>query len=484
MSMFEALSCRARRGRGISRGTGSTGAALAALAIALSPAAPAIALPTAPGLFCATYAESPLCRGSLPACALCHSAPPELHPFGQAVNGALMPATRPLPPDQFAAGLAGALRAIEAQDADGDGTSNLDEIRGGTFPGNADSKPTVQACPPDKRNPAYDVCFYDRAYVFKKVHLDFCARSPTAADMRRFRALSLAEQEAAIHAQLDTCLASEAWLAKDGIVWSMAHPKVKPIQAIKSGTGAGQIPLGDYDDDYALFVWAHTGDRDVRRLLTAQTFAERRGGSGGRGTNYVEQAEMPGAQSVEASRRAGMITTKWFLVLNVMFTPLPRTAAAQAYRAYLGLDIGKLEGIQPVANEPVDYDRKGVRDPACSGCHSTLDPLTYPFAKYDGLNRFPFGTYVSNRQRSVPETGVIFGQPVADLVEWAQVASNSEAFAKSVVNDYWHLLFGAGPRPEELGEFEQLWRGLMTTHQYRVQRMLHALVSTEAYGVP
>lgn len=37
-----------------------------------------------------------------------------------------------------------------------------------------------------------------------------------------------------------------------------------------------------------------------------------------------------------------MLTTRWFLAKNTMVTPIPRTTAAQAYRAYLGYDIAKM----------------------------------------------------------------------------------------------------------------------------------------------
>ena len=38
--------------------------------------------------------------------------------------------------------------------------------------------------------------------------------------------------------------------------------------------------------------------------------------------------------------------------------------------------------------------------------------------------------------------------------------------------------------PFENEEFVQLWTDFKTVHNYRVERMLHALVRTEAYGVP
>ncbi len=64
------------------------------------------------------------------------------------------------------------------------------------------------------------------------------------------------------------------------------------------------------------------------------------------------------------------------------------------------------------------------------------------------------------------------------------MAANSDAFARAIVLDYWQVLMGEKPRPKEQAEFEKLWKNLKTTHQYGVERMLHELIDTEAYGVP
>ena len=40
------------------------------------------------------------------------------------------------------------------------------------------------------------------------------------------------------------------------------------------------------------------------------------------------------------------------------------------------------------------------------------------------------------------------------------------------------------PRPDEAAEFAELWGRFKTVHAYGVDRMLHDLVATEAYGVP
>ena len=83
-----------------------------------------------------------------------------------------------------------------------------------------------------------------------------------------------------------------------------------------------------------------------------------------------------------------------------------------------------------------------------------------------------------------PESGVLFGEPVADLVEWAAVAADSEAFRRATVRDYWRLLFHEEPRVTEQGDFGQLVADFGEVHNYRVERMLHALIDTEAYGAP
>ena len=460
------------------------------------------ARPIAPPVFCETYPDSPTCAAGIADCSVCHTVPPARHRFGQAVEEALLSIQpRPWSDAVFTGALPAALRSIQADDTDGDGFSNLDEINAGTFPHEATSFPADEGCPGEGNpNGGYDVCNYDQDYVYRKVLIDFCGRPATFSELREFS--EAADPTAEIHRTLDACLDSNFWIGRDGALYRIAHRKIRPVQSIKSGRDEGGVPLGDYDDDYRLFVYTQIDNRDARELLTATYFVE--------ATNdeppvYATFDRNPladiiargagVAQLVDSNRRAGLLTTRWNLVLNTMFTPIPRTTAAQAYRAYLGLDIAKMEGLYEVAGEPVDYDRKGVTAAACAGCHTTLDPLSYPFTTYAGFNGgIPF-TYSPGRMQSMaqgrddplrntPEAGVVFGQPVANLLEWAQVAANSEAFAKALTADYWRYLMGEPPRPVELAEFEKLWRDLMTEHGYGVERMLHALIDTEAYGVP
>ena len=95
-----------------------------------------------------------------------------------------------------------------------------------------------------------------------------------------------------------------------------------------------------------------------------------------------------------------------------------------------------------------------------------------------------FNTVDGARIREVPEAGFLFGQPVADLVEWAQVGANSEQFRRATVRDYWRILVGADPNDDTADEFDRLVSDFGDVHLYQVERMLHALVQTEAYGAP
>lgn len=451
----------------------------------------AFALPPGPAVVCEVWPDAAPCASGLPDCTTCHIAPPARNVFGASVEAVLAPDEgRPLSPDVFAEALPAALAAVADEDADGDGASNVAEILAGTSPGDPAEAPLSGGdCTGPNINPDWDVCGYDPAYAFRRVYLDVCGRSPSYADLQAFREEGREAQMAWIADALDACLDTPFWLGRDGALWRLAHAKIRPLEAIKSGAGGGPVPLADYDHDYALFAYISSDDRDARLLLTADFHVELTGA----GTYRVADH---GDERLEDERRAGLITTRWFFVINTMFTPLPRTTAAQAYRAYLGLDIARSEGlVAPADVELVDYDDKGVTAPTCAACHTTLDPLAYPFSRYRGIGGGRTGTYQANRMNSfgpaegsrigeVPEAGYLFGEPVADLVEWSQRAVDSDAFAQATVRDYWRLLVGHPPTPDEQGEFDALWRAFRTTHEYRVERMLHDLVRTEAYGAP
>ena len=477
--------------------------AVGALGAVLLFSPPGGAQPPGPATFCDVYPDAPACAGGDVACATCHVVAPGLNPYGEDVSAAMLPGEpRPLSAEVFEAALPDALAAVEGLDSDGDGATNLAELEGGSNPADATSLPASPDCVDDDDN-GWDLCAHDPGYAYKKVMLDVCGRSPTLSERQAF--LASADLHDALHDTLDTCLDSEFWRGIGGRVWNLGNRKIGPLQAVKSGKDVGPIPLADYDDDYAYFVWTQTDDRDIRLELTGQTFVAARL-DGGK-TVYEEWDRTPNEdydlrgydryQAVRKSRRAGLLTHRWFLMVNTMFTAIPRTTAAQAYRAFLGYEISKLEGLYPVEGEPLDYDSKGVTAEACAVCHSTLDPLAYPFSRYEGIgggNADQY-SYASDRMRGfvdtdgayvaeTPEAGMLFGQPVADLLEWAQVAANSEAFRRATVLDYWKLLLGEAPRASEQAEFKALVDGLPGEFGWQVEPMLHALIDTEAYGAP
>lgn len=464
--------------------------------------APAGAQPPAPGAYCDVYPAAPACAAGSVACTTCHTVAPSLNVYGSDVAEHLaVGEERPLSTETFLAGLPEALAAVEGLDSDGDSYANLDEILSGSTQSSATSIP-ASACV-DEDEDGWELCGYDVRYAHKKVMLNFCGRSPTLAEREAFEAS--ADPVAELHDTLNVCLDSEHWRGIGGRVWNLANRKIKPLQAIKAGKDQGPIPLADYEDDYAYFVWSQTDDRDVRTVLTGQTFVSATYNEGV--TTYEEWDRSPSKdydvrgydryQAVRKDRRAGLLTHRWFLMSNTMFTAIPRTTAAQAYRSFLGYDIARLEGLYDVAGEPADYDSKGVAIAECAVCHSTLDALSYPFSRYEGIGGGDYFAepYSYNPDRmdgfvatdgvrvaETPESGWLFGQPVADLVEWADVAANSAAFRDATVMDYWKMLFGEPPRATEQAEFVMLSDGL--ADHWNVEQMLHELIDTEAYGAP
>ncbi|WP_430384192.1 hypothetical protein [Archangium violaceum] len=448
-------------------------------------------------MFCTTYPSAPACTGQQPSCTYCHVAPPQRNAFGAGLEPHLAPgAPRPLSDTDFAFALPTALRAVEEVDADGDGVPNLVEIQRGTLPADANSVPVDTGGCSAGTNPQYDVCRYDTRFAYRRVLLDFCGQSPTYEQLKEFAALSVEEQRARLDAELDRCTQTAFWRGKDGQLWKLAHPKIRPVGSLKYGEDEGTILIADYYEDYALYTYSQIDDHDARDVMTAKYFVH---WSKKDPTRYTRATEPMSPLYVrQEEHRAGNLTSSWSLTYFVMFTALPRNAASQAYRAYLGYDIARQEGLYSIPNEPRDYDAKGVAEPACAACHATLDPLSYPFRNYQGISLTDIpssANYIPNRLETyfsdvapnitqTPEAGYILGQPVNNLVEWAHVGANSDAFAIAAVTDYWKLLIGHAPTAEENAEFVAIWQRFKGTHQYRVQRMLHDLIRTEAYGAP
>jgi hypothetical protein len=450
---------------------------------------PAEARTVAPELFCEAVPDAAMCweAGAAP-CAVCHTQQPALDPYGEDVRGALLEIANATDVAAFQEHLADALAAVATIDSDGDGVTNEEEISLGSYPGDPASQPGAAECP-DEPIGWLHVCSYDARFAFLRVWQDFCGTRPDSDSLAIFDAADDESRRALVHEALDDCLATEFWMGRDGQVWKLAHRKVRPIVEIRG--------FAEFDYDYGLFAYAHLDHHDVRDVLTASYIVEP-SPAGTVPTTYTRFDGPLPSQPLEPARRAGMLTSAWSLLYNTMFTAIPRNAAAQAYRAHLDLDIAQLEGLEASAPVPVDYDGAGIAAPACATCHSTLDPLSYPFTRYNGLQD-PLYAYDPGRMvefatalgkpelASVPEAGRVLGQDVENLLEWASVAASSDDYFRAVAADYWKLLVGAEPSPDQgaiYADYEVVWSSLAADPEHSVFTMLHGLVDTEAYGAP
>ncbi|WP_434420156.1 DUF1585 domain-containing protein [Nannocystis pusilla] len=451
------------------------------------------ARPTGPRAFCETYADAPECMGRSITCNKCHlsTQPVAWNAYGGAVFAALKGA-------EFDANIASALRSVEDEDSDGDGLSNREEIELGTDPGDPLSQWMPRPTPEGAENPSYAIGEYDPAFAYKRVHLLFCGASPSYEQTKKFSELDGGAQLAAIHDALSECLESDFWI--DEALASLAHPKIRPVKALGPDTdvliSGYKITLADYQWDYRLWQYLLSGDRDARELLTAQYHVNRDdAGNWKKVDGIISNPPMGfgGGQLLAPEHRAGMLTTQWNLLLNIMFAAVPRVAAGHAYREYLGLDLSLNQGIKPVPGEPLDIDAKGVDAAACAQCHSTLDPLSYAFAYYEGIdlkNLNRTGTYRLERpaeripgwDEAQPEF-VVLDKKVDSLVDLAREMSQSREFQRNLASVFFVYAIGHEPMPDELEEFDAIWTA-MPADGYSANRLLHRLVDTDAFGIP
>lgn len=75
-----------------------------------------------------------ICPEAKANCQTCHIQPPKRNPFGKEVEAALNTTSDGVLTKEL-------MKTIESKDSDGDGFSNLDEIKAGTAPGDPNSKP-------------------------------------------------------------------------------------------------------------------------------------------------------------------------------------------------------------------------------------------------------------------------------------------------------------------------------------------------------
>ena len=421
-------------------------------------------------LLCQKYTKAAGCESQAQSCKVCHAGPPAFNQYGKDLAGKVS--------GNLEETLLMGLEAVEPLDSDKDGVINREELENYSLPGDAEVKPMTSA-----------KFVYDIGVAYRRVLAVYCGESPTYAAMSALRAATDPKVgKDMLHQKLTECLNSAYW--KDEAVARLADPKIQPLAAIGFG---GNVVIGDYRWDYRLFRYVMTGDRDVRDLLLAQYHVD---ANGNQITGAVPREEpfqlgqrivIAGGQPLQANRRAGMITTQWFISTNTMFALLPRNTAAQAYRAYLGLDLAKGEGLFPIAGEPRDVDNKRVNQGECAVCHSTLDPLSYAFSTYRGIEISaalatgnPIGTYNPGRT-SWEAQGHLFGTSVPDVLTWAKMGANSEAFQKNIARMMFVQALSRDPLPHEKDEFDSLWKGL-PAEGYSVNKLLHRLVDTVAFG--
>ncbi len=433
------------------------------------------AIPLNASLFCSSYPEAPACSSGQASCQTCHTAPPTLNLYGGDLSRKLRSfADFDKSPAAFSRYLDESLRAIATIDSDGDGRTNETELAEGSDL----SKPDQGPMPP----PPSDQTAFEPELAWRRAHLLFCGASPSYQDLVAFRTKSAAEQKIELHSALDKCLVSDFWL-KDALP-RLADDKIKPNRAV--GVDGNPFVIGDYSYDYRLFVHVMSGDRDMRDLLSAQYHI---GPNGEKIEVPIPDRKIEGkitvanGQPLEPAKRYGMITTQWFISTNTMFAELPRNTASQAYRAYLGLDIARSEGLFPVPNEPRDVDNKGVKEEACAFCHSTLDPLAYAFAPYVGLRggRLAVGSFDAGFTQW-ENWAYLFGEPVSDLGAWVQKAVQSEDFQKNLTMLLYSYMLGNPPRSQaQLAEFDELWQSLPGLN-YNANKLIHAMVETQSFG--
>jgi len=470
------------------------------------------ARPGGPAGFCDAYPDSAHCSGMLPKCTLCHTGTGELdlgwNAYGLDVIGALSNLGHDYTEASFNALIDDAVLDVEAGDVDDDGVLTLEEILLGTGPGDALDVFVANPAPQGTPNPHYDVAAWDAVFAYKRVAQTFCGRSATYDELQALDDAADVQQE--VHDKLDACLQGAHW--RQTVLPRLADAKVRPINF---GTS--------WNWDYRLWRYINTDGRDARELLSADyhvrelspgvltaTTTLPAGGSctTADGCADVDQrcdcslvmgttncqspgtcVYIDGVQPCQVDRRAGMLTTQWFHFINTMFSPLPRTTAAQAMRAYAGMDYAHQEGLTYVEGEPLDVDNKAVGAYTCKQCHMALDTAAYAFAEYHGIDG-PTSQWDDTRPAAKQlwtsgnrPQAYYLEEPVDDLQDFADAMAASEAFERNHAELFFEYAVGRKLAPDEMDDLATAQQALRDS-TFSTDALLHAIVDTDAFGRP
>ncbi len=455
--------------------------------LALSPSA--LARSEAPDVFCETYADAPACSTGTVSCTTCHglSGPPGHNEFGSDLSEALDALWADEDDPDFSVWLPEALHEVELLDSDGDGADNLSEILAGSEPGWDSSVEPECADQVDTDNDGWSVGSYDTAFAYKRVMLDFCGRSPRYEEVQAFA--ELADPEGAIQQTLDLCLQSPYW---NDVLRELAVGVVEPV-----GPATDVNPLGNWDWDLRLWQYVMSGEHDAGDLFLADYYVVEYPAGSGQLVPIDDPRDVSEeyAQPLDAEYRYGIITTRYALAMRIMFSDVPRNLASHWYRKALGFDMAKSQGLYGIDEAegsydwpaPLDVDDKGVWQEACASCHTTLDPLSYPWARYNGidLEGDTTGIWLDDRASDILPTteGYLLGEAVDGPADWVDVAVSSDAFSEHSTRLFWRYVFRREPWSCEEDQFETLWTGFRDEGR-NVEEMLRTLVTLDAYGTP
>ena len=147
------------------------------------------------------------------------------------------------------------------------------------------------------------------------------------------------------------------------------------------------------------------------------------------------------------SERAGILTRAGFLAAQSHETqPSPVFRGLAVLDRLACRDFSVPEGIPDVGSpEPSTTNRQRFEqhsvDPACSGCHSQIDPIGFTFEKFDSIGGY---RTVDNGQ-PVDDSGAFLGVEVANATELSEVMAQSHEVLTCSVTQW--LRFNRGHEP-------------------------------------